>query len=421
VVEPERGLLSRIAVDVRPLRESAGFRQLWIGQSIAYVAWRMMLVLVPVQVYRLTGSTLDVGLLALVQFVPLVVFTIFGGALADTYDRRRLLLGSIGGICVATAAFVAVTAAGRPSVALVFLLGFAAWSSFSLGAGAIRSLTPRLVRIEQLPAAAALNGLYNNLGLVVGPAIAGVLVSAVGLAATYGVSLAGMLLSFATVVRLPPVPPHEDAPRLTFGAIADGFRYLGAQHLVLSFFLIDTLAMLFGMPSSLFPALAQHVFRDPASVGYLFAAPAVGAFLVSLFSGWATRIRRQGLAIVLSASGWGVAIAAFGLTRTLWLALFLLGVAGAADQVSAIFRSTIVLTVTPDHMRGRLGGIEFAQVASTPSLGNLEAGVVASLTSLRFSIVSGGIGCVVGTLACALAFPALLRYDASRVRDPALG
>ena len=421
MVEPERGLLSRIAVDVRPLRESPGFRQLWIGQSIAYVAWRMMLVLVPVQVYRLTGSTLDVGLLALVQFVPLVVFTIFGGALADTYDRRRLLLGSIGGICVATAAFVAVTAAGRPSVALVFLLGFAAWSSFSLGAGAIRSLTPRLVRIEQLPAAAALNGLYNNLGLVVGPAIAGVLISSIGLAATYGVSLAGMLLSFATVVRLPPVPPHEDAPRLTFAAILEGFRYLGAQHLVLSFFLIDTLAMLFGMPNSLFPALAQHVFRDPASVGYLFAAPAVGAFLVSLFSGWATRIRRQGLAIVLSASGWGVAIAAFGLTRTLWLALFLLGVAGAADQVSAIFRSTIVLTVTPDHMRGRLGGIEFAQVASTPSLGNLEAGVVASLTSLRFSIVSGGIGCVIGTLACALAFPALLRYDASRVREPALG
>jgi MFS family permease len=406
--------LTRIAVDTRPLRESPGFRRLWIGQSIAYVAWRMMLVLVPVQVYRLTGSTLDVGLLALVQFVPLVVFTIFGGALADTHDRRRLLLGSTGGICVATAAFVAVTAAGRPSVGLLFVLGFAAWSSFSLGAGAIRSLTPRLVPLEQLPAAAALNGLYNNLGLVVGPAIAGVLISAIGLAATYGVSLAGMLLSLATVVRLPPVPPHEDAPRLTFGTILDGFRYLRMQHLVLSFFLIDTLAMLFGMPNALFPALAQHVFRDPASVGYLFAAPAVGAFLVSLLSGWATQVRRQGLAIVLSASGWGAAIAAFGFTRTLWIALILLGVAGAADQVSAIFRSTIVLTVTPDHMRGRLGGIEFAQVASTPSLGNLEAGVVASLTSVRFSIVSGGIGCVIGTLAVALAFPALLRYDASR-------
>jgi MFS family permease len=400
------------AVDVTPLRESPGFRRLWVGQSIAYLAWRMMLVLVPVQVYRLTGSTLDVGLVALVQFVPLVLFTIVGGALADTHDRRRLLLLSTGGIAVATAAFVAVSAAGTPNVGVIFVLGFVAWSSFSLGAGAIRSITPRLVPLEQLPAAVALYGLYNNLALVVGPAIGGVLISAIGFAATYGVSLAGMVVSLAMVARLPPVPPLEDAPRMTVATIVDGFRYLAAQHLVLSFFLVDTLAMLLGMPASLFPALAQHVFRDPASVGYLFAAPAVGAFLVSLLSGWAMGVRRQGFAIVLSVIGWGVAVTAFGFTRTLWLALVLLGVAGAADQVSAIFRSTIVLTVTPDHMRGRLGGIEFAQVASTPSLGNLEAGVVAQLTSLRFSIVSGGIGCVVGTLLVAACFPVLLRYDA---------
>jgi MFS family permease len=401
----------RVAVDVTPLRESPGFRRLWVGQSIAYVAWRMMLVLVPVQVYRLTGSTLDVGLLALVQFVPLALFTILGGALADTQDRRRLLLGSTLGICAATAALVVISIPHRPSVALVFVLGFVAWSSFSLGAGATRSLTPRLVPLEQLPAAAALNGLYNNLGLVVGPAIAGVLISALGLAATYAVSLGGMLVAAAATFALPAVPPDPEAPRMSAATVLEGFRYLRSQQLVLSFFLIDTLAMLLGMPNALFPALAQHVFRDPASVGYLFAAPAVGAFAISLLSGWATHVRRQGVAIVLSASGWGAAIAAFGFVHDLPLALFLLAVAGAADQVSAIFRSTIVLTVTPDHMRGRLGGIEFAQVASTPSLGNLEAGVVAQLTSLRFSIVSGGIGCIVGTIAVALIFPTLLRYD----------
>jgi len=411
-------LVRRLAVDVTPLRESPGFRRLWVGQSIAYVAWRMMLVLVPVQVYRLTGSTLDVGLLALVQFVPLASFTILGGALADTHDRRRLLLGSTLGICAATAALVAVSIPHRPSVALVFVLGFVAWSSFSLGAGATRSLTPRLVPLEQLPAAAALNGLYNNLGLVVGPAIAGVLISALGIAATYAVSLGGMLVAAAATAALPAVPPDPEAPRMSAGTVLEGFRYLRSQHLVLSFFLIDTLAMLLGMPNALFPALAQHVFRDPASVGYLFAAPAVGAFAISLLSGWAMQVRRQGVAIVLSASGWGAAIAAFGLVHDLPLALLLLAVAGAADQVSAIFRSTIVLTVTPDHMRGRLGGIEFAQVASTPSLGNLEAGVVAQLTSLRFSIVSGGIGCIVGTLAVALAFPMLIRYD-SRARAEA--
>ena len=406
------GALRRLAVDVRPLRDSPGFRSLWIGQSIAYVAWRMMLVLVPVQVYRLTGSTLDVGLASLIQFVPLVVFTIIGGGLADTRDRRRLLLLSTLGVAAATAVFVVVTATGRASVALVFVLGFVAWSSFSFGAGAIRSLTPRLVPLEQLPAAAALNGLYNNLGLVVGPAIAGVLITAIGFSATYGVSLAGMVLSLFAVIRLPAVPPNEDAPRMSVGTIVDGFRYLRTQHIVLSFFIIDTLAMVLGMPQSLFPALAQHVFADPASVGYLFAAPAVGAFLISLFSGWAMRVRHQGRAIVVAVTAWGAIIALFGITHTLWIGLVLLGLAGAADQVSAIFRSTIVLTVTPDHMRGRLGGIEFAQVASTPSLGNLEAGVVAQLTSLRFSIVSGGIACIAATLVVAALFPILFRYDA---------
>ncbi|HLX20382.1 MAG TPA: MFS transporter [Gaiellaceae bacterium] len=406
------GAIRRLAVDIGPLRESPGFRRLWIGQSIAYVAWRMMLVLVPVQVYRITGSNLDVGLAALVQFVPLVVFTILGGALADTRDRRRILVGSTVGIAVVTAAFVVVSATGHAALAVVFVLGFLAWSSFSLGAGAIRSITPRLVPLDQLPAAAALNGLYNNLGLVVGPAIAGVLISEIGFAGTYGVSLAGIVLSLATVFRLPAIPPDPNAPGMSVATVLDGFRYLRTQRLVLAFFLIDTFAMLFGMPNALFPALAQHVFADPKSVGYLFAAPAVGAFLISLFSGWASRIGRQGVAIVLSVSTWGVTIAAFGLTHTLWLALLLLGAAGAADQVSAIFRSTIVLTVTPDHMRGRLGGIEFAQIASAPSLGNVEAGVVAQLTSLRFSIVSGGVACIAATIALAAAFPVLLRYDA---------
>ena len=187
------------------------------------------------------------------QFVPLVVFTIIGGALADAHDRRRLLVWSTAGIAAACAAFVAISAAGSPSVGLVFVLGFVAWSSFSLGAGATRSLTARLVPLEQLPAAAALNGLYNNLGLVLGPAIAGVLIAAIGFAATYGVSLAGILVALVATYRLPPVPPQENAPRMTFDTIVDGFRYLRLQHLVLSFFLIDSLAMVLGMPGLALP------------------------------------------------------------------------------------------------------------------------------------------------------------------------
>ena len=376
----------------------------------------MLPVLTSVQVYQLTGSSLAVGLLAITQFIPLVTLTIVGGGLADSHDRRRILVASTAGVAVSTGALTAAAGFGVDSAALVFVLSLAAWSSFSLGAGAVRSVTPRLVPIEQLPAAAALTGLYNNLGLVVGPAIAGVLIGWIGLTSTYAVAFVGLVVSVVIVFGIPPVPPAADAQRMTFASIRQGFSYVGSQHVVLGFFLIDSIAMIFGMPAALFPALAQNVFQNPASVGYLFAAPAVGAFAASLVSGWVMRVRRQGRAIVLAASGWGIAIAAFGFATTLWIALVLLAVAGAADQVSAVFRSTIVLTVTPDEMRGRLGGIEFAQVASTPALGNLEAGIVASLTSLRFSVVSGGILCVVGTLACALAFPVLLRYDSRHPR-----
>jgi MFS family permease len=187
---------------------------------------------------------------------------------------------------------------------------------------------------------------------------------------------------------------------------------------ILGFFLVDTNAMIFGMPTALFPALATHRFHDPSLVGYLYSATYAGAFVASALGGWVNHVRRQGLAVVLAAASWGAAIAAFGFAERLWLALVLLAFAGGADLVSAVFRDTMLMRLTPDTLRGRLVGIEFAQVASAPALGNLEAGVLASLTSLRFSIVSGGIVCFVGCGLLALAFPALMRYD-SRAREPA--
>ena len=407
-----RRALARVAVDVTPLRTSPAFRRLWLGQSIAFVAWRMTSVVVLFQVYDLTKSTLAVGLLALTQFVPLVSVTLVGGAIADAMDRRRVLLVSSVAIVAGFAAFAVNAALPEPSVAACFVLSLLVWSAFSLGAGAIRSVTPRLVPQEQITPAAALMGLYGNLAAVVGPAIAGLLIASAGLTVTYLVAVVGACAAVWSVVTLPPLAPLGEAARVTVRAIVDGFRYLGRQPVVLGFFLIDTVAMIFGMPNALFPAVADRLFEDPATVGYLFAAPAAGAVVASALSGWAGHVRRQGVAIAVAAGAWGLAIAAFGYATTLWLALLLLAVAGAADQISAIFRTTIVLTVTPDHMRGRLGGIEFAQVASTPALGNLEAGLVASLTSVRFSIVSGGVACVVGTILVALAFPALLRYDA---------
>jgi MFS family permease len=373
----------------------------------------MTLIAVPVEVYRLTGSALDVGLVSLTQFVPLITLTILGGVIADAVDRRRLLIASSVGVALGSAGFVVNAFLAHPRVWAVFAVSFLQWSLYAVGAGGARSLTARLVPPEQLAPAAALNGLYGNAASIVGPALAGVLIQQIGFGATYGIGLAGALVVLWSIVSLPALPPLEEAPSaVTLRALADGFRYLASQQVILGFFLIDTVAMVFGMPNALFPALAQHTFRDATAVGYLYSAPAVGAVAASLLSGWARHTARQGLAIVASASAWGVAIAGFGLVRTLWLGLLLLALAGAADQISAIFRSTIVLTLTPDHLRGRLGGIEFAQVAATPALGNFEAGAVAAATSLRFSVVSGGVACVVGTLVCALVFPALRRYDA---------
>jgi MFS family permease len=404
-------LLRRLAVDVTPLRTSPPFRRLWLGQAISFVGRRMTLVALPFQVYELTGSPLMVGLLSFAQFVPLITLTIVGGLFADANDRRRLLILTEVGMMVSVAGLVVNAALPHPQLWACFVFGTLSWSFFSFGAGAARSLVPRLVAREELPAAAALNGLYSQLGAVVGPALAGVLIQTIGLSATYGIDLATSTASIVSVVVLPAIAPAVDAATPSLRALREGFAYIRSQRVILAFFLIDSVAMVFGMPNALFPAVADRVFGDPRVVGYLFAAPAAGAFLAALLSGWAGRLRRQGVAIVVAAASWGVAIAAFGFAQGLWLALLFLAIAGAADQISAIFRSTIMLTLAPDHLRGRLSGIEFAQVAATPALGNLEAGAVASLVSLRFSIVSGGIACVAATVLVALAFPELLHYD----------
>ena len=374
----------------------------------------MTIVVLPVQVYHLTGSPLWVGLLSLAQFVPLITLTLAGGVFADAVDRRRLLLATEVGMALSVVGLVANAAVPHPQLWACFVFGALSWAFFSFGAGAYRSLAPRLVPTDQLAAASALNSLYGQLGAIAGPALAGVLIGRIGYSATYGIDLATSSAGFLSIFALPALAPLGKIVQPGLRSLVEGFRYVRGQQVVLAFFLLDSLAMIFGMPNALFPALAKHVFADPESVGYLYAAPAAGAALAALLSGWAGGLRRQGVAIAVAVAVWGGAIAGFGYADALWLAVLLLAVAGAGDQISAIFRSTIMLTVTPDHLRGRLGGIEFAQVASTPSLGNLEAGVVASLASLRIAVVSGGLACIGAVVAVALLFPTLLRYDARK-------
>ena len=350
-------------------------------------------------------------MLALCSLGPLLVVPLVGGAIADAVDRRRLLLRT-----EVLLAAVSVLLAGNallphPQVWALYALETAGVAVFSLGAPSMRSLVPRLVPEEQIAAANALEGVYGNLGAVAGPALGGILVAAIGLPLTYVLDVGTFAASLWSVWRLPALPPAEDADRPGLRSIVEGFRFVRTKQALLGIFVVDTNAMVFGMPMALFPAYGAHFGGGAQTVGFLYAAPYAGALAASLVSGWFTHMRRQGLGVCVAAALWGLALVGFGYAGALWLALAMLALAGAADFVSAVLRSTILLTATPDALRGRLSGIEFAQVASTPSLGNLEAGVVASLTSLRFSVVSGGLACIAGTVVCALALPRFVRYD----------
>ena len=406
-----RRLASRLALDLTPLRRYRAYRRLWFAQGISFIGTEIQFVALAYQVFQLTDSTLAVGLIALTHLVPLLTLTLIGGAIADAVDRGRLMLVQQSGMLLGSLGLAANATLDDPHVWLLYVLEFVISASFSLGVGAQRSMTPQLVDDEHFLAAAALNSVTSQFGAVAGPGLAGVLIKFVDLKWIYLADSLTYIGALVAVAFLPRLVAHEDADRPSLRTIVAGFRYVRRQPVILGFFLIDTNAMIFGMPMALFPAVAEHRFGDASLVGYLYAAPAVGALLVSLLSGPLRQLRRQGLGVVVMASLWGVAIAAFGFAEQLWLALLLLGLAGLADQVSAILRSVMLFRIAPREMLGRVSGIEFMQVAAAPSIGNLEAGALASLTSVRFSVVSGGIACVAGCLLLALAFPALLRYD----------
>jgi MFS family permease len=410
-----KSLFQRMRVDTRPLRRR-DYRNLWFGQAISTIGAEIGTVAVPYQVYTLTHSTAMVGLLGLASLIPLLVVPLVGGAIADGLDRRSVLLRTETGMAVVAALFLANSLLAQPRIWALFVLQGVAVAIFSLGRPAMSSLMPRLVPEDEIAAASALSSVYNSLAAVGGPAFGGILIAVAGVPWTFGIDLVTYAASFLVIWLLPKMPPVVGSERPSLGSIRDGFRFLKGRQPLLGIFAVDTSAMVFGMPTALFPAIALHQLHgDASTVGYLYGAPYAGALVGSLFSGWTSHVRRMGLGVTFAACAWGAAIAAFGFMTSLWPALFFLAVAGGADFFSAVLRSTMLIRATPPHLLGRLQGIEFAQVASAPSLGDLEAGLLASVTSLRFSVVSGGALCIVGCIATALALPRFLRYDA---REP---
>lgn len=411
------GLFARLArsvvVDVTPLRVSPDYRRLWFGLSVNNIGQQMTSVTVAVQVYRITGSSLDVGLVGAFALVPLVVFGLYGGAVADVVDRRLVMLWTSVGLALLSVVLFVQAAADLRSVWLLYLVVAAQSALFAVNNPARSAAIPRLVGAELLPAANALQQVTFNLGFTAGPLLAGVLIALVGVDAAYAVDVLTFAAALWAVLRLPPIPPLGAVPgqRAGFASVLEGLRFLRGRKDVLMTFLVDINAMVFGMPRALFPAVAGLFFAGGAgTVGLLSAAPAFGAMLGAAFSGRLTSVRRQGLAVLIAVTVWGLSIAAFGLVRILWIAVLLLAVAGAADMVSAVFRMTILQSATPDALRGRLQGVFIVVVAGGPRLGDVEAGAVASATSETISIVSGGLLCVLGVVILALCFPSFARY-----------
>jgi MFS family permease len=379
----------------------------FLGNMVTFVA-------VPFQLYELTGSALQVGLLSICDAVPLLAFAAIGGTIADAFDRRRLALWTEIGLMLVSGLLAVNAFVGEPQVWALYVLAAVGTSFWALGSPALRAMMPGLVPEEQLAASQALQSIYFNAGAVAGPALGGLLIAGVGLGTTYALDTATFGASLLAVLLVAPAPPKGVVERASVESFKEGFRFLRRQPVILGTFILDTNAMVFGMPQALFPAIAAHHFHAGARVvGVLYAAPGAGALTAAVLSGWITHVRRQGVAVAAAIVVWGLAIAGFGFATALWLGVAMLALAGAADSVSATLRSVILFSNTPDGMRGRMQGIELAQVASTPALGNVEAGVVASLTSLRLSVVSGGIACAAGAVALLAAMPSLVRYDAS--------
>lgn len=408
-----RPLWRRIAADVTPLRESPDYRRWWIGITVSFTGSQLTQFAVPYQVYKLTHSSLAVGLVGLVVLVPLVTMGLIGGAIADAMDRRKLTLITGTGLLLLATVLCLQAAVHLDRVWLLYAVAGVQGAFGAVDSSARGAILPRLVRSERLPAANALGQLGSNAGLSAGPLLGGVLIATVGFAWTYGLDAASFLAVIYAVWRLPAMPPEGGGSRAGVASVLEGLRFLGPRKNLLMTFLVDINAMVFGLPRALFPAIGTMWFHGGAgTVGLLAAAPYVGALTGAATSGWASRVHRQGLAVLVAVVVWGGSIAAFGFTRTLWLGLLLLAVAGAADMVSAIFRNTILQVTTPDALRGRLQGVFIVVVTGGPRLGDFEAGAVGNAFGAQVAVVSGGLACVAGVALLAAAFRSFATYDA---------
>jgi MFS family permease len=404
-------MLSSIVLDVGVLRRRREFRLITISQFVSLLGSTATFVAIPFQVFEMTRSTLAVGLLGVADLLPILLLALVGGALADAFDRRRLVIAAEAGAAVAAGVLVLNSTLEDPRLWVVYACSAVLAGCYGLLRPPLDALVPQVVAKDELKAAGAIDFFVGNTAQIAGPALAGILIAAFGVTVTYAIDTASFVLSAFALWLMHPPPALSQKVKPSLRGIAEGFRYARSRQELVGTYLVDMNAMFFAMPMALFPAMAER-YGGAEALGLLYAAPAVGSLVASLTSGWSRHVHRHGRAVVLAAAGWGLAIAAFGLAEALWLALLLLAVAGGFDAISGIFRSTMWNETIPDHLRGRLAGFEMVSWSSGPLLGNARAGGVASAIGLRGSIVSGGLVCVAGCAALAILLPRFWAYRA---------
>jgi len=404
-------VLKKLAIDITPLRKYPDFRRLWSSGLISYFGSMITYVALPFQIKELTNSYIAVGLMGAVELIPLIVFGLYGGVLADRVDRRKMILFTEFALMIMTFSLFINSQLAKPSLLWIYVVAGSFAALDGLQRPSADAILPRLVGHEDLPSASALMSLRWQTGVITGPALAGILLATAGTGTAYLVDVITFAISIIFILRVKSVKPLDKNPAPTFGAMVEGIKYATSRKDLLGTYLVDLAAMFFAMPNALFPFWADQLDATWA-LGLFYAAGTIGSIIVTLTSGWIKNYHHHGRAVFLAALGWGAAITLAGTTDSLFLILLFLAIAGASDMVSALFRGAIWNQSIPDELRGRLAGIELLSYSVGPLGGQMRAGTFAAVTNLRTSVISGGLLCIGFVTIAAAALPKFRKYDA---------
>ena len=402
--------MAKYTIDLAPLKKSKDFSLLWAAGLISYFGSMITYVAVPFQVKELTNSYVAVAISGLVEIIPLVIFGLYGGVLADALDRKKLIWVTEAMSLIFTGALLVNSLLDSPSLILIYIVSGLFAATSGLRQPAMQAALPRLVDHEDMPAAAALMSLRWQTGVIIGPALGGILISTYSVAVGYAADIGTFIISLALIAMMRKIPPSKEAEKPSLSGLIDGIKYAFGRKDLLGTYAIDLAAMFFAMPTALIPFWADQL-KAPWALGLLYASMTVGSIIVTLTSGWIKNVHFYGKAIMWAAIGWGLAIALSGATNSLWLVLLFLTLAGASDMVSALFRSAMWNQTIPDNFRGRLAGIELLSYSLGPLAGQMRAASMAAVTTLSISVTSGGIMCMVTVGFFAFLLPQFRKFD----------